>query len=350
MDVLTTLALTTFVQGYGDVEEGYPNYSERAVLLYTNAARVDPAAHEAEYNKGDDKDNPGGFCGTEYFTSDELVPKKPVYWSHPLGQAARFHSQDMKDNNFFSHDSPDGTSAGERVARWYTESGIGENIAYGYADSWAVTIQGWMCSAGHRANIMTGSWTEMGTGVVATHYTQNFGAGTPDTPMSIPMGVHHPQAAQSGTNTTFFADYLSPNFGSEGSSLEDGPFGFHLVLNGLAYELELEWGDPARGVYKTEVQLPANQDCHQYFFVADDPAGESRFPEDGSYLVGACDQQEYPDMWIDSQLPIEGRESADFNSLRDGIQLVGCASSERAPAGWAWASLFGGILLLRRRD
>ena len=342
MDILSTIALTTFVQGYGDIQDGYPSYGERAVLLYTNAARVDPEAHEAEYQKGD--------CGIASFTGDERVAKKPLYWSHPLGEAARFHSQDMLDKGFFDHTSPDGTTAGERVARWYTESGIGENIAMGYSDAWQVTIQGWMCSPGHRANIMTGSWTELGTGVVASYYTQNFGAGTPDTLMSIPMGIHSPQAAQSGTNTAFYADYLSPNFGNEGSSLDDGPFGFHLVLNGLAYELDLEWGDAARGVYMTEVQLPSNQDCHEYFFIADDAAGESRFPEEGSYLVGACNQQDFPDMWIDSQLPIEGRESADMNSLREGIKLVGCTSSPRSSSWWGLSGLIGLLLFRRRGD
>ena len=49
----------------------------------------------------------------------------------------------MIDNNFFAHESPDGTSAGDRVARWYTESYIGENIAAGYPDAWVATMEGW---------------------------------------------------------------------------------------------------------------------------------------------------------------------------------------------------------------
>ena len=349
MDVLTTMALTAFVQGYGDVEDSYPNFGERAVLLFTNAARVDPEAHEEEYNKGSDKDAPNNRCSTDHFKSGELVPKKSVYWSHPLGEAARYHSQDMKDNNFFSHDSPDGTSAGVRVSRWYNESGIGENIAMGYGDAWEVTILGWMCSAGHRSNIMDGGWTELGTGVVGTHYTQDFGTGEVDTWMSIPMGVHWPQAAQSGTNTTFYADYLSPNFGLEGSSLEDGPFNYHVVVDGLANEMELEWGDPARGVFKSVVQLPGSQACHQYFFIADDAAGEHRFPEEGSYLVGACDQQEFPDMYINSQLPIEGREAADMDLLKEGISLVGCSSTPQSERRWSALFLMGLIGLRRKK-
>lgn len=341
MDVLTTLAMTTFIQGYGDVEDGYPNYNERAVLLYTNAARVDPEAHENAYN--------AGGCKFKNFTSDEKTAKKPLYWAYPLNQSARYHSQDMHDNNYFSHDSQDGTSAGDRIARWYNESGTGENIAYGYADAWQVMMEGWMCSDGHRSNIMTGMWTELGTGVVNTHYTQNFGAGEVDTWMSIPMGIHEPRAAQSGQNTNFYADYLSPNFGMEGSSLEDGPFGFHVVVDGLAYEMELEWGEAARGVYKTVVQLPGSQECHQYFFIADDASGENRFPEEGSYLVGACDQLEFPDMWIDSQMPIEGREAADLDELKDGLSLIGCSATDQNPRGWMWAWMIALIGVRRNK-
>jgi hypothetical protein len=343
MDVLTALALTTFIQGYGDIQDSYPNYEERAVLLYTNAARVDPEAHDSAYQSGWEP------CSFADFTADEKTAKKSLYWSHPLGEAARYHSQDMVDNNFFAHESPDGTTASERVARWYTESSIGENIAYGYADAWEAVMGGWMCSDGHRANIMTGMWAELGVGVVNNTFTQDFGSGEPDTWMSIPMGLHAPRSAQSGTNTTFYSDYLSPNFGSMGSSLEDGPFAFDLVLDGLAYPMELEWGDPARGVFKTIVQLPGSQECHQYFFIADDTAGESRFPEEGSYLVGACDQQEYPDMWVDSQLPIEGRESADLGELKRGIKLIGCTSTPTQTPCWGWAGLLG-LIWVRGRE
>jgi MYXO-CTERM domain-containing protein len=350
MDVLTTMAITAFVQGYGDIEESHPNFDERAVLLFTNAARVDPQAHEEEYNKGNDKDTPNNRCSTDFFKSEELIAKRPLYWAHPLGEAARYHSQDMKDNNYFAHESRDGTSAAARVARWYDESGIGENIAMGYMDAWEVTIQGWMCSAGHRSNIMYGGWTELGTGVVGTHYTQNFGAGEVDTWMSIPMGVHWPQAAQSGSNTAFYADYLSPNFGLEGGSLEDGPFNYHVVVDGLAHPMDLEWGDPARGVFKSVVQLTGSQDCHQYFFIADDAAGEHRFPEEGSYLVGACDQQDFPDMYVDSQLPIEGREAADMGLLKEGINLVGCSSTRQSRSTWTLLGVLGLLGLRRRRS
>jgi len=113
----------------------------------------------------------------------------------------------------------------------------------------------------------------------------------------------------------------------------------------------LKWGDPARGVFNTVVQLSGSQDCHQYFFIADDTAGESRFPEEGSYLVGACDQLEFPDMWIDSQMPIEGRENADLGELGKGIKLIGCASTgtPSPTQGWHLLALLGLVGLRSRK-
>ena len=41
--------------------------------------------------------------------------------------------------------------------------GVAENVAYGYSSGGDV-VQGWMGSPGHRANILTGSYTKLGQG------------------------------------------------------------------------------------------------------------------------------------------------------------------------------------------
>ena len=105
----------------------------------------------------------------------------------------------------------------------------------------------------------------------------------------------------------------------------------------------------ASSVYKTVGQLPGSQECHQYFFIADDASGENRFPEEGSYLVGACDQLEFPDMWIDSQMPIEGREAADLDELKDGLSLIGCSATDQHPRGWMWAWMIALIGVRRNK-
>jgi uncharacterized protein YkwD len=80
--------------------------------------------------------------------------------------AARLHSQDMCDNDYFSHTSLDGRTFGMRITaqgvRWRT---AGENIAWGQGSAEEVT-QAWMESPGHRANIMNGDFGRLGVGYV----------------------------------------------------------------------------------------------------------------------------------------------------------------------------------------
>ncbi|GAA3218179.1 CAP domain-containing protein [Actinocorallia longicatena] len=97
-----------------------------------------------------------------------------------LATAARLHSQDMAAQNYFSHDSKDGSSPWDRIKRQgYTDPGA-ENIAAGYPTPAAV-MKGWMNSPGHRANIMNCKLKALGVGVQTARggkgpwWTQDFG-------------------------------------------------------------------------------------------------------------------------------------------------------------------------------
>jgi uncharacterized protein YkwD len=112
--------------------------------------------------------------------------------NNKLDRAARGHSRHMVNANFFDHDSPSGASVLERVKRrGYNGRGglmVGENIAWGsgsYATP-AEIVDGWMHSAGHRANILHRAFREIGVGVAlgaprpvhgqpAATYTTDFG-------------------------------------------------------------------------------------------------------------------------------------------------------------------------------
>lgn len=90
-----------------------------------------------------------------------------------LATIARAHSADMLTRNFFDHDNPDGCSSSCRAnAAGYAWSAIGENIymTEGYDlsanDEAAMVVDGWMHSAGHRANILGAKYTNGGVGVV----------------------------------------------------------------------------------------------------------------------------------------------------------------------------------------
>lgn len=93
-----------------------------------------------------------------------------------LDAAARLHSEDMAARGYFAHDTPEGRTPTDRAAAQGYTSGVGENIASGYATARAVMI-GWMASAGHCQNIL-GVARDIGVGTAATprpHYTQDFG-------------------------------------------------------------------------------------------------------------------------------------------------------------------------------
>jgi uncharacterized protein YkwD len=89
---------------------------------------------------------------------------QPLTVDARLVQAATNHSSDMATNNYFSHDSLDGTKFGSRIqATGYSYRMAGENIAAGSATAEAV-MQQWMNSPGHRANILNCGFIHIGVG------------------------------------------------------------------------------------------------------------------------------------------------------------------------------------------
>jgi uncharacterized protein YkwD len=99
-----------------------------------------------------------------------------------LTKVAQAHSEDMADHDYFSHDSQDGRSPFDRMSNaGYRYSTAAENIAAGQSTP-ASVVEGWMNSAGHRANILNCSLKEIGVGYAVnsastyrTYWTQDFG-------------------------------------------------------------------------------------------------------------------------------------------------------------------------------
>ncbi|GAA0504634.1 CAP domain-containing protein [Deinococcus depolymerans] len=97
-----------------------------------------------------------------------------------LGQAAQGHAADMAAQNYFSHDSKDGRTAGQRIAAaGYAYRTWGENIAAGQATA-AQVMDGWLKSEGHCKNIMNPAFRELGVGYATStsgpYWVQDFGA------------------------------------------------------------------------------------------------------------------------------------------------------------------------------
>ncbi len=108
--------------------------------------------------------------------------------STTLTNAAIWKSRHMAKYVYMAHADPAppvARSVGDRLlACGYpaTSAGWGENIAYGYTTADAV-MQGWLNSAGHRANIEGASFRAIGVGAAASstgrlYWTQEFGTST----------------------------------------------------------------------------------------------------------------------------------------------------------------------------
>ena len=96
-----------------------------------------------------------------------------------LSRVARYKSQDMVDKNYFSHTSPTYGSPFTMMQSFGLRfSAAGENIAYGQRTAQEV-VTAWMNSPGHRANILSKVYTQIGVGVAkksngTLYWTQEF--------------------------------------------------------------------------------------------------------------------------------------------------------------------------------
>lgn len=113
----------------------------------------------------------GCQCGDTYYN-----PAPGIAWNNQLESAAYAHSTDMNQNNFFSHNAPNGTDAGVRITKaGYNWRTYGENIASGHKTE-ADVFKGWIESPDHCRNIMNKNFKEMGVARAGTYWTQEFGA------------------------------------------------------------------------------------------------------------------------------------------------------------------------------
>ncbi len=104
----------------------------------------------------------------------------PLSLNSTLNLAALAKADDMIENHYFAHTSPEG------VNPWfwfktlgYNYSYAGENLAIGYKD--ASTLENsWMHSPSHRANILSPYYSDMGLAVIksdnSTLVVQLFGS------------------------------------------------------------------------------------------------------------------------------------------------------------------------------
>ncbi|WP_164997798.1 CAP domain-containing protein [Methanolobus psychrotolerans] len=110
---------------------------------------------------------------------------EPLSFNPVLTQVAREHSKEMIEEDYFSHNSYDGTPFSERIKDvGYPIYRIAENIAMNYPPNVVKAHENLMNSAGHRANILSANYNEIGIGIWVGEYssysntamyTQDFG-------------------------------------------------------------------------------------------------------------------------------------------------------------------------------
>lgn len=115
---------------------------ETAFLALINAFRANPAGH--------------GW--------PNYSPVGPLSFSSGLDRPAAWHANDMGAKKYFSHTEPNGRTFDQRISQCdYSYTNAGENIAAGNGtDTAAEAFTLWINSTGHRNNMMSGNFTEIG--------------------------------------------------------------------------------------------------------------------------------------------------------------------------------------------
>ena len=142
---------------------------EQLLVELINRARSDPSAEAGRYGISL---NQGLAPGT--LSPDPLEPLAVV---PTLSDAADAHSADMLANDYFAHTGLNGSSPGDRIfaAGWSEAPGSGyawgENISYrsrypATADAGTIEShhEGLFLSPGHRENILSPNFSELGVG------------------------------------------------------------------------------------------------------------------------------------------------------------------------------------------
>lgn len=90
---------------------------------------------------------------------------QPLQANWELSRVARYKSQDMVNKNYFSHNSPTYGSPFRMMENFGLRfSAAGENIAMGQQSAQQV-VNAWMNSPGHRSNILSSTYNQIGVGL-----------------------------------------------------------------------------------------------------------------------------------------------------------------------------------------
>ena len=132
----------------------------------------------------------------------QKIGADPLVLSPELSSAAQSYSDVLATTGCFEHTCGPVPDMADRIVQsgYQGLTALAENIAFGYPTPEAV-VAGWMGSPGHRQNLLSASYHEIGIGVASdgsrngTFWTQDFGArlNAPVPPTEIVVDEVHPR-------------------------------------------------------------------------------------------------------------------------------------------------------------
>ncbi|MBE8717255.1 CAP domain-containing protein [Cellvibrio polysaccharolyticus] len=241
-----------------------PTAQEVLVIELINRARANPLQEAARYGINLNE----GITGTPI--SAEAKP--PLALNTRLQSAARDHSQWLLDNNVFSHTGINNSSVTDRIRNsGYSLTGswaTGENIALAGASGNTINLtqyafeqhEGLFKSAGHRSNILSNNFREVGVGQLQGYYAYQNGGRFLSSMLTEVF-------ARTGTNRfltgVVYEDRNGNNFYDVGEGLSNTSIqinnNFYEVFSSGAYSIPL-----SDGTYTMTVHGLGEQQTHSF--------------------------------------------------------------------------------------
>jgi len=284
--------------------DSFPNYYERALLVWYNMVRMAPQSFKVKWMKPvTDSSISNVFNSSRYNNTDSIL------WNLNLNKAARAHSVDRStcasNAGGSAHNDCNGTDASVRVSKFYpnfegeifwdypawTFGGNASDLIWPF-----FAVSGWICDGalysngmfkncvadgtgdGHRMIIMQiGKEIGCGTEFVKNRVTTTCDVGSERfySGRKIASGAHIFDPFLSNSYR-YLANYNDPT----GGSLDNA----QVIVDGLAISLTLESGSPNSGTYQSAV-YPIGNGCKSYYFEFSTNGTTERYPESGLFLT-----------------------------------------------------------------
>lgn len=289
--------------GEGEAVAGFPNWTERVMLEWTNRARSDPQADLAGCSAAACPDkscysqvaarstDPNLLHSARFHAAHQSINGYTDYFSHCVlnGDVGSTYPQTCDGSascscsgGTITSDSSFWTNAFNRMTL-FGATGDGETNAPGLTDP-NDTFYAMLYNPGGTAScpsfsyrsIMLNSDSNAGAGFVDagldSHVVMDFGYGGPGIP-KIPSAAHYPRQAAT-------IDAWANWYDSAGPSVAK------LDLDGACSDMTLDRGSQTNGAWHSAITT-AGSGCHHYVFAFKDSGGaEVLYPTTGALTIG----------------------------------------------------------------